>query len=819
MAQTATAPPSMRFDASVGEPDLPVLRSELVIGPAGEDGTCIVKDRRTREYFRLSPAEAFLLSRLDGRTSGSGVCRSFEERFGEPLPPEDLAEFLAIARERRLIGSRRTGSPDAVSEIRRDVGAARQSLLYWRVRLFDPDRLLTWLEPRVRFAWTRGFLCVSAGSIVVASLVAYANAGAIASHFADALRWQTILLAWIALVAVTTAHELAHGLTCKHFGGEVREIGFLLMFFIPCFYCNVSDAWLFREKSKRLRVTFAGGYLDLVLWSLAIFTWRLTPVGTLVNHLAWILLSVLGARVFFNFNPLLKLDGYYLLADLCEVPNLRERAIGRMQAVARHLLWGGPRPQKERLGRALCWLGFLMWSFSLVFLVLMLFGLGSWGFERYGLMAIVLIAALGLATVPPLLRGFGEGEIGAMLRSRPIRAALWGGLLVGVPAALAPVEVVDRWGGDLEIRPEARAEVRSPIAGFLREIRADEGDFVSPGEPVAVLEIPDLTSRIARADANLRESEARLRLLEVGTRPEEITELQSRVARARAWRESAANGLQRAVRVQDEDLTRLTQAAAERKAELERAEAELRRVEALLSRKSTTESEYQRVKAAQLVALAQWEQAEAARRAREATGSHDAEEEASRRETELAEAEAALALAEAGTRPEELEAAKAHAASLREELNYLQGLRSRLEVRSPILGVATTPRLKERVGQYFREGDLICEIIDPSRLRADVRVSEDDATYIREGQKVRLKLRALADETLWAQVDRIAPVAATSEPADSQRSLRVTCELKNRGLRLRPEMTGYARIYGEKRPLGAIVFDRVRRFLRTEFWW
>ena len=112
-------------------------------------------------------------------------------------------------------------------------------------------------------------------------------------------RWETLALAWLTLVIVTTLHEFAHGLTCKHFGGEVHELGFLLMFFIPCFYCNVSDAWLFREKSKRLWVTLAGGYCDLLLWAVAIFAWRLTLQDTLVNYLAWVAISVLGVRVFF----------------------------------------------------------------------------------------------------------------------------------------------------------------------------------------------------------------------------------------------------------------------------------------------------------------------------------------------------------------------------------------------------------------------------------------------------------------------------------------------------------------------------------------
>ena len=125
---------------------------------------------------------------------------------------------------------------------------------------------------------------------------------------------------------------------------EVHEIGFLLMFFMPCFYCNVSDAWLFKEKSKRRWVSFAGGYFELFIWALAVFVWRLTPLGSLPNYLAFIVLTACGVQTLFNFNPLLKLDGYYLLSDWLEVPNLQQRALGFLKSHLRWLLWGAPPP-------------------------------------------------------------------------------------------------------------------------------------------------------------------------------------------------------------------------------------------------------------------------------------------------------------------------------------------------------------------------------------------------------------------------------------------------------------------------------------------
>src|SRR5262245_34686146 len=425
---------------------LPARRPDLVIRPLGEGGRYVVKDPRTGAFFTFGEQEHFLLLQLDGEKKPAAVCRAFAERFGEPLSEVDLDGFVALARRQGLLLPDAPSSPAAggtpaapqtVAEPTPPPARPRQSLLYWRKSLFDPDRLFTWLEPKIRFVWTRWFLLFSAACILLAAVLVWTSRGEMVSSFAFAWRWETVLLAWLTLLVTTTLHEFAHGLTCKHHGGEVHEVGFLLMFFIPCFYCNVSDAWLFKEKSKRLWVTLAGGYCDLFLWSLAVFVWRLAAPESLINYLAWVVLSVLGARVFFNFNPLLKLDGYYLLSDWLEVPNLRQRSWERVHGWARWLLWGAPRPGQTPRSRFLFAYGLASWTFSLVFLVLMLFGFFQFLGAHWGLAGGGVVVLLGAATLPGMFRGFTGGEVRKMIQTRRKRAAAWGlGLVTGVALAV-----------------------------------------------------------------------------------------------------------------------------------------------------------------------------------------------------------------------------------------------------------------------------------------------------------------------------------------------------------------------------------------------
>src|SRR2546430_10101511 len=109
---------------------------------------------------------------------------------------------------------------------------------------------------------------------------------------------------------VITGHEFAHGPTCKYFGGEVREMGFMMIYFQPALYCNVSDAWLFPEKSKRLWVTFAGPYFELFLWALATLTWRVTESGTGVRWGAVVGMVTSGLKLFLKLHPLVQPGGY-----------------------------------------------------------------------------------------------------------------------------------------------------------------------------------------------------------------------------------------------------------------------------------------------------------------------------------------------------------------------------------------------------------------------------------------------------------------------------------------------------------------------------
>ncbi len=850
---------------------LPARRTDLVIRPIGDRGRFVVKDPRSGAYFQIGEHEEFLLTRLDGRHSPLALRRGFEEKFGAPLSDADLGEFLEMAKAQEFLAP--AGEPTAAAMSERAAALlgepppereapapapapvpapvpapatapttapttatpapGGQSLLNWRKSVFNPDRLFDRLVPCLGFLWTRGFLAVSLLAVVVAVWVVASNWADLLSGYGGAVRWETAVLVWLVMLTATTLHEFAHGLTLKRYGGQVPEVGVLVMYFIPCLYCNVSDAWLLREKWKRLLVTLAGGYCDLCLWAAAVFVWRVTPLDGLPNYLAFVTMNVLGARVFFNFNPFIKLDGYYLLGDLLEVPNLLQRGQERAKAHLRRLLWGAEAPAADPHGRVLTIYGLSSWVYGLAFLgtaVLAAFR-GLW--VTFGVVGLAVATGLAVILLKHQFGGLNGGEIKAMLASRRVRTAFWllllGGLIGG-----AFVPVSDRAGGAFRVRGGGRFELRSPAAAVLREVYFDEGDEVPAGAVVARLEVPDLTSRRTRLAAAAAEARAKLALLQAGPGPAAVRGLTERVGRAKAWHQLAEGDLAREKEAQLKEVARREAAIGQAKAELQQAEVTLDRLTRIRGQGAVAAGEYDSAAVRVGVCRGLVAQAEADQAAAKIRGLTVAETELARRAKELSDVTGELALLTAGPRAEEVEALRASVARADEEVRFLDEVAGKLTLKAARGGLITTPRVKERVGRLFQEGELICEIEDTSAFEVEVLLKEGQTARVEAGQQVDIIARATPFQTITGQVRRVAPAARrpgdrgdASQPpvlssstasADAEGLTAVYCAVDAGQPALRPGMTGHASIHRGERPVWAVVSESALRTIRVEFW-
>ncbi len=831
---TAVAEPVPASAAAPKRRPLPGRRDDLVVRPVAGN-QYVIKDPVTEAYFQIGEQEWFLLSQLDATATSSSVLNAFEAKFGEELSSEDLNDFIEMVSQRHLLKDKAGTRPrsksyvDSEDENWNDASAgsgkkSRQSILYWRYNLFDPDRLFNRVEPLLRWVWTLEFFVVSCIAITAAGAELWAHRLSFLAAFPQAMRWETFAFVWFTLIVATICHEFAHGLTCKHHGGEVHEVGFLMMFFTPCLYCNVSDAWLIPSKWHRLWVTLAGAWCDLCIWALATFVWRLTVMDSFVNYLASVVLSVCGARVFMNFNPLLKLDGYYLLSDWLEIPNLRGRSWERWLGWLRCVLWGAPRPPPAPRDFAVTLYGMISWTFSLMFLIFVFVNVTRLAQSRGGLIGVAIALFLATFTIKRLFRGFNGGEVRKMITGRPIRIAMWLTLLIAVPLVMGAVRIDERAGGTFHVRTGKRLEVRAEVAGFLKEVQFDEGDKVSSGALVARIEVPDLQSLITQKAAEVREVQANLQRLEIGSRPEEVQEQRAKVDRARQWRDLAVKDLERAQQGLKEELARFDQQITLHQAEVAFAQQSVTISERLYRKGVLAGEQLRSEKKKVQMAEGLLQQALSQKRTREASGNLQFEAELAKRVKDLADTEASLALLTAGARPQEIEAERARLEKFQEELDYNRDLQSKQVLRSTLTGFVTTPRLREKVGQFLEKGTLICTIEDLTSLEAEIDIPEDKMEGVQVGQTINLKARAFPLQTFTGRVDRIAPIATaaaegTAAAAGQQGTVTVYCRVDNPESQLRSGMSGYGRIYRGQQTLRSMAGMQILRYVRTEFWW
>ena len=219
--------------------DLEITRMETPSGIVYQ-----VRDGEEGRFYRFKEIEHEILRQFDGSKSLEEIRRRIEGQYDAALPIETIQAFEARLREFHLLESE-----NETPKKRRRI---RGSLLYLRVPLINPDRILGWLDRRLGVLFTRGSVVLSLFLLMSALAVAVSEAGEIGRCLAGLLQFKNLVPAMIVTFLVTALHEFSHGLSCKHFGGEVREIGFLLIYFHPAFYCDVSSAWQFPEKHKRL---------------------------------------------------------------------------------------------------------------------------------------------------------------------------------------------------------------------------------------------------------------------------------------------------------------------------------------------------------------------------------------------------------------------------------------------------------------------------------------------------------------------------------------------------------------------------------------
>ena len=484
----------------------------------------VLQDHAGGRSHRFTPAAYRFIGLMDGERTVQELWDNFNEQEGDEAPTQD--EVI------RLLGQLHAAdvlicdvTPDSRELLRR---YRRSERMKWKQRiwtplavrfpLLDPDRFLERTLPRVRFLFTKLGFWVWALTVGVAAILAAANWSPLTENIVDrALAPQNLLLLWLVYPFVKAIHELCHGYATKVSGGEVHEIGIMLLVLVPVPYVDASAAWGFRDKRRRILVGAIGIMAELFMGAIALFVWLLVEPG-IVHTVAYNVMLISGvSTLLFNGNPLLKFDGYYVLSDTIEIPNLGTRSNKYLGYLIQRYLFGSKDAVSpadspgER--RWFVFYGIAAFLYRIFILTVIVVYIGG---RFFAVGVLLALWAVTTQVVIPIGKSIKFLASSPQLRKNR-RHAVWVTLRVAaVLALLLFVLPIPLWTGAQGVvwAPE-QSFLRTEVDGFIEEVLVDDGQAVEEGQALMVTADPFLQARLDLLESHQRE--IRLQLTQAQT--------------------------------------------------------------------------------------------------------------------------------------------------------------------------------------------------------------------------------------------------------------------------------------------------------------
>lgn len=492
----------------------PKLRADVRISEqtvAGET-SYVIKNHETNSYNRYGATEYELLQICDGTRTPLEISEEMSSLHPDaPLTEGEVLEFLdsiEAALWERSVGEKNLAVLERIRDERKG-RVDQSSVLYMTFKAWDPNETLAKMDPYLGWMFTRGFVWFS---LAIFAVACYLLAGdwtrvqqdtSALYNFADKSAYD-LWIFWILLLALGGIHEFGHGLTCKHFGGDVHQMGFLLIYFTPAFYTDTTDILLFTKTSERQWVIFAGIWIELVLCGLAALLWYFTPPGSVINDIAYKMMLLSGIQgALLNLNPLIKADGYYALSQFLDMDNLREESFEFLRAwtnkyILRHDIDLPPSSRRQRRIFFLFGVSAIIYSTSLLVLVIVFVKnvlvnrLGeAWGYIGTACV-IYFFARKGIQKAIPAVRAWLRAKKEESMAWKISRTQQVGALALGLLIFVPPMP--SRVSTPMVLEAGKTWHVRALVPGKVKQVYVRQGDTVKAGQLLATLENPQITA-------------------------------------------------------------------------------------------------------------------------------------------------------------------------------------------------------------------------------------------------------------------------------------------------------------------------------------
>jgi putative peptide zinc metalloprotease protein len=502
----------------------------------------VMEDRVAGKYHRFNPASHRVISLMDGKRDMATVWGRLTDLLAEDTPAqEEVIRLLGQLHGADLIQC--DVDPDVAELFERGSKEKRRKFMgrfmnpiSLRFPLWDPDRTLVWMLRWLRPLAGRWGLLLWLAVVLPALALAPLYWPDLTENFNEQLlAMDNLLIMALVFPLVKAAHELGHGLATRARGGEVHEMGVMLLVFFPIPYVEASSSSAFVKKTDRMLVGAAGMLSELFIAALAFYLWVLLEPGLLrsLTYNAIVLASV--TTLLFNANPLLRYDGYYVFADWVEIPNLASRANKHWQHLAEKHLFGVTQsePPPATAGERRWFIAYAPLAFA--YRMFVLFGISIFIAQQYFFVGVLLAlwgltASLGV----PLYKGIVAIMTGPQFAARTVRVrSVLAGIAAGLLLLLFVLPLPRHTEAEGVVWLPEQAILRAGASGFISAVQARGGQQVQPGDVIAQSQDPALVSSIAAQQGRLDEARARFDAA-WGVRPAQAGQLEEDVRREQA---------------------------------------------------------------------------------------------------------------------------------------------------------------------------------------------------------------------------------------------------------------------------------------------
>lgn len=469
----------------------------------------VVHDPFTHNFFRFTAEAHTFITRLDGSQTVEEIWQQCLKLNGERAPGQgEVIQMLAQLYQANLIVS--DVPPDTArlferqkQHKQRELRSRLMSVFFLRLRLWDPDSFLKRALPYMGWMFSRPMAVLWVLVVGTGLAMALGDWDRLRGQTAGVLEPGNLLLLYLAFGLAKLVHEFGHAFTCRRYGGEVHAMGLTLLVFTLVPFVDATAAWAFRERYKRVFVGLAGMIPELFLAGLAAIVWANTGPG-LLNGICYNLMLVASvSTVLFNANPLLRFDGYYILSDLTDTPNLQQRAQQQLLHVVEHHVFNvkqsvGPARSRRESGLLVAfaiasWIYRVIITWTLIILVAdKYFGLG--------LMAAA-VAFFGTFLMPI---GMAVRYLVREPRIERVRRRAWTISLTAIAVVVVLISLVPfprRFRAPGLLRAESYTKVIADTAGYVETVAVNSRTQVAAGDLLLTLRNPELDLQIAAGEA------------------------------------------------------------------------------------------------------------------------------------------------------------------------------------------------------------------------------------------------------------------------------------------------------------------------------